>query len=431
MKQNKIRIFQEILITQINFLIFFPFAMTIATLFRSLVPAERPSLLIWMLAGFLPFAFHFVRNNTKHFIVLILLHLMGVGGFILLSLFLSPAGSKVNQVFFVMVGVGFTIYSVYLRLATEDFEDRVAGMPFAVGFIAVALFLQHYQGNKEWDSYYKITLILIVALFFLNYYLNEYSNFLVVNSSSTGVLPEKEIFRSGLRLTFLYTFLGVIILFCTAQYSWLKQILSALKQLIVTFLTFFFGLFPDNTEEVEIYIDQQYSGNGSMQLPEAGEPSLIWHVLGIIAVIVVLLAILVAVFSALRRFIAYAREMMQKQGFTKKDISATEAVDIREKCEIRKTKARKANPLELFGFLDSREKIRRIYKKKSSSYKPNPLTEGVKEMEYTPERLSYYTAREMEKRMESGSFASIYEKARYSNEPCTAQDVRKMKEACR
>ena len=81
--------------------------------------------------------------------------------------------------------------------------------------------------------------------------------------------------------------------------------------------------------------------------------------------------------------------------------------------------------------LDSKEKIRRIYKKKASSYKPNPLAEGAKEDNFSLERLGFYTAREMEARMEGGAFATVYEKARYSNEPCTAQDVKLMKEACR
>ena len=431
MRQNKIRIFQEILITQINFLVFYPFAMTVATLFRNMVPPERPSLLVWILAGLIPLGFHLIRNKLKQFFPLVLLHLVGIGGFVLLSFLLSPQNSSVNRTYFILVGIGFAVYSIYLRLTTEDFDDSVVAMPFAVGFVAVSLFLQHYQGNKEWDSYYKLILILIVGLFFLNYYLSEYSNFLVVNSSSTGILPEKQIFRSGMRLTFGYTLIGMVILFCTAQFSWLKQILAALKRTIVSILSFIFGLFPDHTTESEIYIDERMSGGGGLALPEAGEPALIWHILGVIAVVALLIGILVAIFFAIRRFIAFANQMMQKQGITKKDISATEAVDVREKCEIKKQKHRKSSPLELFGFLDSKEKIRRIYKKKASSYKPNPLAEGAKEDNFTMERLGFYTAREMEKRMESGAFAAVYEKARYSNETCTAQDVKLMKEACR
>ena len=121
MKQNRIRIVQELLITQINFIVFYPFCLTIATIFNDIIPAERARLSVWMLGGLVFFAMYFIRIYAKNFIVLALLHGICLGMMILLGQILSPRNSASNSTFFVIVGVGFVIYSIYLRLQTEDF----------------------------------------------------------------------------------------------------------------------------------------------------------------------------------------------------------------------------------------------------------------------------------------------------------------------
>ena len=432
MKQSKVHIFQEFLTTQINFLIFYPFALTVVTLFRNLEPSEIPAFPIWFLGGLIPFGFYLVRQKVHHFLPLVLFHGVGVGIYYVLAQFLVSGEHSVSKVFFMLVGIGFTIYSIYLRLMTDSFMDGMVAMPFAVGFVAVAIYAQHYLGNKEWDSYYKLPLIIVLAFYFLNYYLREYSNFLVVNASSTGILPEKEIFHSGMRLTVLYTLIGVVILICTAQYSWLQNILTALKALITKILRFIFSLFPEREqEEITIIQNEIVSGQG-MELPEAGEPALFWKIFEVIAVIALMVCLLLVIYFSLRKFFAFVIKMMQKRGIAPKNIVTYEAVDVREKCEIKKKINRRNSPLEMLGFLDAKEKIRRIYKKKASGYKPSPLMEkSLNQKEFSQEKLGFYTVREMESFMASGEFASIYEKARYSSEPCTAQDVKMMKELCR
>lgn len=432
MKQNRIRLIQELLITQINFIVFYPFCLTVAMLFKDVVPAEKARLSVWMLGGLVLFVMYFIRVYAKNFIILVLLHGGCLGIMILLGQILSPENSNSNRTFFLMVGVGFIIYSIYLRLQTDDFEDRCMNMPFAVGFVAVALFMQHYQNNKQWDFYYKIVLIMVITFYFLNYYLKEYLNFLIVNSSSTGILPEKEIFRSGMKLTFLYTLIGVVILIATSQLTWLKDLLSALKKLTVSIISYISSLFPNKGHTTSDPILNEVGG-GAMAMPlEEGEPAMIWYIIFGIAVIALIIVVLAAVFMAIRRFIAFVSQMMKRKVVQRGEITVTGAVDVREKCEIKRNSTRKTKPHELFGFLDAKEKIRRIYKKKTATFKPSPLMENdPKRKKYSQERLPFYTAREMEFHMDAGAFAEIYEKARYSNETCTPQDVKLMKEYCK
>lgn len=432
MKQNRIRLIQELLITQINFIVFYPFCMTVSTLFGDIVTPTRPSLLVWMLGGLTLLAMYFIRVRAKNFLVFALLHGLCLGVVLALGQVLTPGGSSTNKIFFIMVAIGYMGYSLYLRLTTEDFEDHCMNMPFAVGFVAVSMFMQHYRNNTEWDYYYKLVLIIVIGFFFLHYYLKEYLNFLIVNSSSTGILPEKEIFGSGLRLSILYTVIGVVILFATSQLTWLKDLLAALKKLTVSIIRYISSLFP-KTHKISEAITNETGNGGAMALPiEQGEPAMIWYVIFGILLVAFVIVIFVAVFMAIRRFIAFVAQRMKKGVAEHSEVSVTGAVDVREKCEIQKSSTRKSKPLELFGFMDAKEKIRRIYKKKAAAYKPSPLmANDPARKNYSPEKLPFYTVREMEFQMDAGAFAEIYEKARYSNEACTPQDVKLMKEYCK
>lgn len=92
-------------------------------------------------------------------------------------------------------------------------------------------------------------------------------------------------------------------------------------------------------------------------------------------------------------------------------------MDRREKLELSGDKDDSRPDKRRFSFLfpDARQKIRRIYLKKISN-------SGL-----AKERLPFYTARDTEKSLSAEGMAAIYEKARYSEAPCTEEDVRQMK----
>ena len=93
--------------------------------------------------------------------------------------------------------------------------------------------------------------------------------------------------------------------------------------------------------------------------------------------------------------------------------------DVREKCEIE----RKGRSLrELLNSFSEEEKIRRLYKKTviANRKKINGITETTKE-------LGFYTAHECAEKLNRERMGEIYDKARYSQETCSAEDVREMK----
>lgn len=438
MKQSKIYLLQEILVTQINNLILYPIGLTIVMLFKDLTPPVRPSLTLWILCGFLLTFFYLARCRAKNFISFIGVHIAVIAFVFLLCKssawiplsIVQPLQNGVNSFMLLATFVGFTGYSMYLRFH-ESTDSEIMPMPFAVGAAAIALFLQHYQGFEEWDAYYSFPLILVFALYFLHYYIKEYLNFLIVNSSSTGVLPEKEIFHSGIRLAGTYTLIGAFILLITSQVAWLKEFLSVLKQIIYNIIRFIFSHFPQKESEAEVYVDEKQTSSGLAMLPEGGESSIIWDILAVVAIIGLAILLLYAIYKAVLKAIEYVKTAMNKSVRTHEEEMTDIHDDVREKCERKRTK-KDMKSLDLFGFMDPGERIRRIYKKTAASYKPVLLSEEEAKTKnrFTAEKLRFYTAKEMEREMQSDAFSEIYDKARYSNEACTGQDVKRMKELC-
>lgn len=436
-KRNNIYVLHEFLITQMNYLAFYPLILAICVLFKDIFPITAPiSLIQWMLLGIIPFGLYIVRCHVKQFLPFLLLHCAAIALFFLLpacygrfpwSFFLAWQNPLI-RVLALITGCGFVIYSMYLRLHAS-FKDDVLPMPLTIGMSAVCLYMQHYRGNKAWDSNYKISLILVIGLFFLAYYVGEYLNFLVVNANSTGVLPEKEIFRSGLKTAILYTMGGMGVLFFTSQFSWLRNILALLKSIVYTFLRFIFSLFPpiSNGERIS-YASEALSGNGGMPFPEAAKTAFIWKVIETIAFIAFAAGVMIALFRLLKWLISYIQKAM-KQVFNTNKKELTTIYDVREKCEPVK-KLHKAKPrLSLSILWDHKAQIRHIYKKTVSGYKPNPLTaQPSNKSSFSPDKLQFYTAREMELEMKAAPFSAIYNKARYSNLPCGNEDVKQMKE---
>lgn len=442
MSQTKIRIINEFLVTQMNNLIFYPFAMTLSTMFYMFFPVEHPSMAVWMIGGLLPFGYFFCRRYVNHFVPLVLLHLVGVAIHFGLAFLLTPSKTLISIIYYMLIQIIFTIVSLYSRLTVDEFskidyfDDKPIMVLFSIGFNAIALLIQNLLGNDQWNIYYKISIILILVYYFIGKYLQEYLTFLIVNASSTGVLPEKQIFRSGFAQISFFTITTGVILMCTSNFVWLRKLLDILKIVIYYILRFFIRLSSEE-ETSEVLIPEETVGSGSPDgayVYEPGEPALFWQIMEVVALVAIIAAILYALFRSLKALYAYINKIMQKHA-TKYAADSENPVifDVREKCEINKKREGRNSALEFFGFLDSGERIRRIYKKAASSYKPNPLLakNSKSDHNFSEDKLSFYTAREMEHYMKSGEFAEIYEKARYSNELCTSQDVKRMKDACK
>lgn len=427
MTQARIRILYELLVTQMNHLIFYPFALAIPVLSESLYAVQHPSLLVWIIGGLIPFGYYFCRKYIKRYFLLQVLHYTGVGLRVLLAFWLTPKFHIFLFIYYILVGIGFAFNSVDIKINAKgpkgtSFEDRAISVAPAVAFIAASVLLPYYICDSRGNIYYKITVILILAFYFLSYYIREYLDFLAADAVNTGILPAKEVFRAGMKQTCVCT-AGLAIIMWVSRFGLLETLLLWIRYLVLllwkTFLSFLGSDLQKTAEPSESKLVLPGHVGTFDYISGTDEPSLFWTTLEDIALAIVFLGILAVLFLWIRRTILYINKMMKKQA--PEDPETTGAVEIREKCGVNK-KSRRSNKTPLaFPISDARERIRFLYKKTALAKIPAPGSD----------RLHFYTARELEQEMAAAPFADLYEKARYSDKPCTLKDVKSMKDACR
>lgn len=418
MKHRPITLLRELLITQSNYWTLFYVILTILLTADDMLQTGKPALLLWGLLSFVPFLFYCMRTCISSFFLQLAAH-----GCLLILAFMLPAKGSADRALYVIMVLGYIIYSQKLRLTTDAMEDEEILPVVIIGISFGTMFLQDYMQITDWHFFYRASLIGIFCLYFLNYYLKHYLHFIHVNESSTGYIPEKEMLHSGMGLTIIYTLLAAGILFISTNIPWLKSILSLVKNGLVAFLRFLFSLLPKGTEAVPIVEEavEPAGGLDTMVLPEARDPHWIWEVLEFLAVAFVLFLLLYIIVRGIKAVIAYLLPKLHRSAGSPWDAADSGVWDEREQCAL--AGRRKSSGRNYPGLLLSpNEKIRRLYRRKILSSK-DLLTSNAKDSE----ALLHMTAKECGNLLDAPEMTAIYEKARYSQSPCSREDIRQMK----
>lgn len=317
--------------------------------------------------------------------------------------------------------VGYLFRSCWLRIRTADQKEKGMYPAFAVGIIAVSFMIAGHSGlskkNGTWDIYYIMAAVATLGLFFIKFYLEHYLYFLVVNDSSAGYLPAREIFRSGVKMALLYTAAGVAVLFLTSGMEWLAGLMGKLGNWLLLLLKRLLRGINDEPAEEEI-LPQTGLEAAPPPVLEAAEPSRILVILQQIFLLAVVFLILTAVVLGILFLIHYLLVRFRNKAQTD-ELVLEEVSDVREKFQEEKPDRRKKSS---FDFLKPRERIRRIFKKRVLNGKNEIMKKRKGRF------LQYLTARECTDSLEQELLGNLYEKARYSEEECTIQDVRALRE---
>ena len=417
-KTERITLLREFLVTQMNHWILFPLYSMFAVVLSDIIGTGKPHILLWLVLGIVPFSLYLGRCMLQKFRSLFVSHVC-----VILIMFFLPAEHIAFRVFYILIGVIYVIYSCHLWSATANRQDIKFYPLLAVAISLLCLFILHAQNHMEWDAAYATLLIIALGIYFVIYYIEQYQNFLTVNNSSAGHIPASEMFRSGIRLVLGYTGIGTIALILFTNTDWLRGILDTFKNLLIALLNLILSLFPQNTEAIVSEIPEETlatmeEGSGM----EFTETFWFWNVLEYV-IEFVFLALFIFVLIKLTLFlIRFIKAKLKGFSNDKSKASEEEVIDIREKCDIVKNQRRSRS----FSFLNlsPTEKIRSCYKKRILASRSDFPEDGES-------RLKLYTARESGKILNRANLADIYEKARYSNEECDNEDVKRMKEACR
>ena len=412
LKNQKILLCKEFLIVQMNHWVLFSIAATI----QGLVTEGRPDLLSWGLCSLFPYLLFLVRQSSNKILPFVTMHILLAVGMIL---FLPAEG--VEGILFFAYLAGYVVYSLFLRLQlqTKHRLDKAMVPPVAVGIVAVMFLLQHALGQKEWDGYYVFSLTVFVGMYFIYYFIERYQHFLEINEDSAGPMPEREMFRSGMGLAVIYTVFSVAVMLLTANIGWLSRMMVWLRQGLVGLIRWLVQLLGNGDgEPIENWTTVPEQMQPFMEAVEPEETFWLWELLDKIFMAAFFCFLLVMAVWGLIRLIRFLQERFGRK-LKKQEAGLAGSGDIREKCEIvRKKSERKA----FFSFLTPGERIRRIYKKRVLEGKE--LLIGGEE---DSGRLNTFTAGECGRLLGAGRMTGIYEKARYSEEKCTAEDVREAK----
>lgn len=420
-KEKRMELIIELLTQQMNHWMLFPLLVTLMGCMYIFVDMEKPDTLMWLICGILPVLTFLVRLKVTHFLPFLLCNLFLFG-----LTFVIPAENFLCRAFCVLCGAGYFLYTFYLRLKADSAYTKAFSPIFGVGVSVLGIYFLHYGTDKEWDTYYIFSLIGCLALQLISSYIRHYLYFLTVNKNSSGSLPVSEIFQSGLKLVLGYTLTGTLLLLLSVNTSWLETLLGFLKNIVFAVLRFLFSLLPNASIPEEALLEPQIDNsinNRGLPYPK-GEPSLFWKILEKVAIAAALCIVLYGLF----RFIRWLVRFLKRQfgiTFQKKNLAVDEgyAPDIREYCGTEKSAVSKKKE-NFFGFLSPAERVRKLYKKKLLGAS-RQLAEGENA------RLGLFTARESEKKLGAEGMAAVYEKVRYSGEDASAEDVKRMKEACR
>lgn len=412
MKQERVVLLKGLCRTQGNHWVLFPVTVTV----MSLIGVERPQLLWWAGLSLLPFLLFLIRRYTNHVAVFGIGHGAAAAAVILsVKAFFngSPQGNLL-----ILCSLGYVFYSFVVRLDGEGRQDGsilpVAGVPI----VAVAFLIERLQGTGKLDAYYTVSLILYLGFWAIAYFAERYQRFLKVNEGTAGVLPEREIFRSGAFLTAFYTLAGILLLLLTANIEWLAGLLAPVKAALLWLLRRLANGKVEQPAEVVVAeapeverLAPDFSGGIKV--------SPIWSIVeNILSAIMIILAVGAVVLCVVMLIRFLWERFHRRLEVSEKRLDSVQ--DVRESCEIEK-KGREGGFLS--GRLSPEGRIRALYKKRIMSQKAR--------LESGAARLELLTARECGSRLEAGEMAEIYEKARYSGKNCTGEDIRAMRRNCR
>lgn len=413
MERNRILIGKNFLAAQMNHWMLFPACITII----GLAGGEKPHMLLWALCSVLPFLFFLARRYLHGFLAFTAAHAAGIAAAAVL-----PVQGTAQRIVFCAVCAAYCVHSYSLRLRTSDWEERTAHPGVAVGITAAAVLLWNYQGTGGWDSYYILSITVYMGFYFIHCYIVHYLRFLQVNSSSTGYIPAGDIFRSGLGLAAGYAAVNILIVLASANVEWLYRLLYPFKQAIFWLLGLLFSKMESGEQgQPAPGPDLPQNLEPDIAVP-SGEAFWLWEVLEkiVVAIFAALIAC-AAVYGAVR-LVKYVRDRFSAQKESGRKQEREECRDKRERCGIDR---RTAESGKLFGRMRPEERIRKIFKKKMKS-EVHTLT-GTEDCS----ALERLTAKECGQRARQEELAGIYEKARYSGRPCTAEDVREAKASLR
>ena len=347
-------------------------------------------------------------QNIQDSLCIILNHLLFVAA-AMTVLDLFQADSPKLHVWFMLVLIPFGFY--YFSKKTP----LLIPPPIFIILLGIMSMAEKIMTTLDLGVYYYIITFVYLIGYFIFYFTKKFLSFLRLNQNTASNIPIVDIFRNGIGLTTLFAACSSVILMISANVGWVKVIADKIWSGVLLILTWIFSGIetkpPLSGKEEITQKDPQLGGTNMSEVIPQQNLDYIRNVM------IVLLCIAIAIgFILFLYYVYYVIKGWERAENDKgKKGRLSENDDVREYCGIEKKTQRKSGS---FMFRTNREKIRKLYQKNVLKHKKELIGEQEQK------RLKYLTAKECCDKLSKQQLKLVYEKARYSEEDITAEDVR-------
>lgn len=399
---------QIVTVMQMNHWFMTPIAYLFLVVWKSMSRIELPfPYILWGISGLIPIVLFLIRKKVRKIAVSFFLHLLTLVS-VPIVMFLAPQYWALYTIFLVL----YIVYSVSYKLNADKPEDGMSSAFTGILIMGIAILLLYTLKEVAVIETLVLWMIPLSGLYFICFFMTNMQKYIFVTKDTVEKMPQNRIAGRGLTAVITFAVIVMILGFFLTRFEevgYLAQLLRYPLRWIIMGILFLASLFPDEENLVQETMEDFTQGFGGAQ-----EESLLGRILEYVFTIILIFILMYIVYILARKFWEFIRQ--KKAGTI---IEEEGVVEVSEKCEIERTGP---SLREFFRSFTTEEKIRRIYKKTliANQKKISGMSESTKE-------LGYYTAQECARVLGNEPFDSIYEKARYSEAGCSAQDLREMK----
>ena len=293
--------------------------------------------------------------------------------------------------------------------------------PLFVVLLGIFSLTETIMDKHDWSMYYVVFLFLYLIGYFLYYFLNQYTKFLILNKTSAANISEEDMVEKGMMQTILFSIGCSLILLMSVNVEWFAKVADIIWNWILSVLRGIFSRIhtePPVQQEQTVEEIQQNLAEAGTAIEHPFFPEFLQNLAQNIARIFVVFALiggcivcLLLIYELIKRYF-----VPQERNADNRELQTSK--DIREYCGVEKKKSQKKSR---FVFGDNRKKIRKIYQKRVLQHKVELIGEQEEK------QLRYLTAKECCERISEEHLKRLYEKARYSEENISEEDRKDLK----
>ena len=320
---------------------------------------DRVPVGVWLVAALYPVCFYVFRAKLKHFWSFFLLHPA-----VVVLATLAVKSWLAGAIGIAVLGVFYSLHSISLRVH-HVIQEREFPLPAAAAVMIVAFFVCSYKQSQTGCMLVLGSFFVWLPGILLKRYAENYLSYVKLNAGSAGVIPEKNIFRTGIIVVVLYTVGCVALLIvCSATplVDKLTESAAWLGKTLLWVLAWLLVKLSGNTQEAEKPMETESTQEMGMDWGELGDTRAmpVWiEVIEQVIIWAVVAALIVAVIIGIVFLFRWMVKNFYQAGRGHEEILEA---GVEEKTEsIAYTEKRKRTPF--FIGTEPAAKIRRAYKK--------------------------------------------------------------------